>query len=179
MRGEMSPKRIDRFRACGLPRGRFLRHDGNRQHHEHADRGARHDDDRQRPHPGHLRRPRRPGTPCGKAIMDLHDRNILPRDIMTQAAFENALAVDMASADPPTPACIFRRSPPRRAWSSVWPIFRRRRTVCRTWFCSSRPGSTSRCDFYNAGGVAGLMKELLDHGLVHAECHDRIRPQHG
>lgn len=33
---------------------------------------------------------------AGRRIMDLHNRNILPRDIMTFAAFQNALAVDMA-----------------------------------------------------------------------------------
>ena len=33
---------------------------------------------------------------AGRLIMDLHARNILPRDILTHAAFANALAVDMA-----------------------------------------------------------------------------------
>ena len=33
---------------------------------------------------------------AGQAIMQLHNRNILPRDIMTIEAFENAIAVDMA-----------------------------------------------------------------------------------
>ena len=33
---------------------------------------------------------------AGRQIMELHDRNICPRDIMTLEAFENAIAVDMA-----------------------------------------------------------------------------------
>ena len=33
---------------------------------------------------------------AGRLIMDLHAKNILPRDILTPAAFQNALAVDMA-----------------------------------------------------------------------------------
>lgn len=36
------------------------------------------------------------GKLAGMAIMDLYKKNIRPRDIMTQEAFENALTVDMA-----------------------------------------------------------------------------------
>lgn len=36
------------------------------------------------------------GKLAGMAVMDLYKKNICPRDIMTQEAFENALTVDMA-----------------------------------------------------------------------------------
>jgi hypothetical protein len=48
------------------------------------------------PHPGRLRGPHRPGPARWQAILEIHNRNILPRDIMTPKAFENAIAVDMS-----------------------------------------------------------------------------------
>ena len=47
-------------------------------------------------HPRRVVRPAPPGQARGMQIMELVEKNIRPRDIMTEAAFHNAETVDMA-----------------------------------------------------------------------------------
>jgi dihydroxy-acid dehydratase len=108
---------------------------------------------------------------AGRHIMDLHAKNILPRDILTPAAFENALAVDMAVGGS-TNTCLHLPAIAAEAGLELGLADFSKAAARVPHLVLLKPaGRHFPLDFYNAGGVAGLMKELLDHGLVHAECH--------
>jgi len=107
---------------------------------------------------------------AGRQIMELHKQNILPRDILTPAAFENALAVDMAVGGS-TNTCLHL---PAIAAEAGLPLelaeFSKAAARVPHLVLLKPAGRHFPLDFYNAGGVAGLMKELLDHGKIHGEC---------
>ena len=107
---------------------------------------------------------------AGRQIMELHKQNILPRDILTPAAFENALAVDMAVGGS-TNTCLHL---PAIAAEAGLPLdmaeFSKAAARVPHLVLLKPAGRHFPLDFYNAGGVAGLTKELLDHGKIHGEC---------
>ena len=107
---------------------------------------------------------------AGRQIMELHKQNILPRDILTPAAFENALAVDMAVGGS-TNTCLHL---PAIAAEAGLPLdmaeFSKAAARVPHLVLLKPAGRHFPLDFYNAGGVAGLMKELLDNGKIHGEC---------
>ena len=55
---------------------------------------------------------------AGRHVMDLWEKNIRPRDIITEKAITNAIRVCMAIGAPPTPLSTFPLLPPRHAW--IW-----------------------------------------------------------
>ena len=107
---------------------------------------------------------------AGRQIMELHKKNILPRDILTQAAFENALAVDMAVGGS-TNTCLHL---PAIAAEAGLPLglaeFSNAAARVPHLVLLKPAGRHFPLDFYNAGGVAGLMTELLENGKIHGEC---------
>jgi dihydroxy-acid dehydratase len=107
---------------------------------------------------------------AGRLIMNLHARNILPRDILTPEAFRNALAVDMAVGGS-TNTCLHL---PAIAAEAGLPLdleeFRRAAERTPHLVLLKPAGCHFPLDFYHAGGVPGLMRELLDHGLVQGGC---------
>ena len=107
---------------------------------------------------------------AGRLIMALHNQNILPRDILTPTAFENALAVDMAVGGS-TNTCLHL---PAIAAEAGLPLdlaeFSKAAARVPHLVLLKPAGRHFPLDFYNAGGVAGLMKELLDNGKIHGEC---------
>jgi len=107
---------------------------------------------------------------AGRLIMDLHARNILPRDILTHAAFENALAVDMAVGGS-TNTCLHLPAIAAEAGLRL-DLAAFAQAAARTpHLVLLKPaGRHFPLDFFNAGGVPALMKELLDGGLFHGEC---------
>jgi dihydroxy-acid dehydratase len=106
---------------------------------------------------------------AGRLIMDLHARNILPRDILTLEAFQNALAVDMAVGGS-TNTCLHLPAIAAEAGLRL-DLAEFSKAAARTpHLVLLKPaGRHFPLDFYNAGGVPALMKELLDHGLIHAD----------
>lgn len=107
---------------------------------------------------------------AGRRIMDLHNRNILPRDIMTFAAFQNALAVDMAVGGS-TNTCLHLPAIAAEAGLTLGLAEFTKAAAQVPHLVLLKPaGRHFPLDFYNAGGVAGLMKELLDNGKVNGEC---------
>ena len=48
---------------------------------------------------------------AGKAVLNLLEKNIRPRDIMTKKAFENAITTCLALGDPPTSYFIYSPLP--------------------------------------------------------------------
>jgi dihydroxy-acid dehydratase len=105
---------------------------------------------------------------AGRLIMELHSRNILPRDILTWEAFQNALAVDMAVGGS-TNTCLHLPAIAAEAGLRL-DLGEFSKAAARTpHLVLLKPaGRHFPLDFYNAGGVPALMKELLDHGLIHA-----------
>ena len=107
---------------------------------------------------------------AGRLIMDLHAKNILPRDILTLDAFQNALAVDMAVGGS-TNTCL--HLPAIAAETGLrLDLAEFSKAAARTpHLVLLKPaGRHFPLDFFNAGGVPGLMKELLDNGLFHGDC---------
>ena len=108
---------------------------------------------------------------AGAAIRMLLERDIKPRDIMTRAAFENAMVVVMAlggstnavlhliamarAVDVPLTIDDFQTVSDRDAVS--WPI-------------SSPAASTCMEDLHNVGGTPAVMKYLLEKGLLDGDC---------
>ena len=106
---------------------------------------------------------------AGRLIMELHARNILPRGILTREAFQNALAVDMAVGGS-TNTCLHLPAIAAEAGLRL-DLAEFSKAAARTpHLVLLKPaGRHFPLDFYNAGGVPALMKELLDHGLIHGD----------
>jgi dihydroxy-acid dehydratase len=102
--------------------------------------------------------------------MELHAKTILPRDILTPEAFQNALAVDMAVGGS-TNTCLHLPAIAAEAGLTL-DLSEFSKAAARTpHLVLLKPaGRHFPLDFYNAGGVPGLMKELLDNGLLHGDC---------
>ena len=102
--------------------------------------------------------------------MDLHRKNILPRDILTSAAFENAIAVDMAVGGS-TNSCLHLPAIAREVGLEIsMELFSRISEKTPHLTLLKPAGRYFPRDFYEAGGVAALMNELSRHGLIHREC---------
>jgi dihydroxy-acid dehydratase len=107
---------------------------------------------------------------AGRKIMELHAQNTLPRDILTPAAFRNALAVDMAVGGS-TNTCLHLPAIASEAGLELGlPDFSRAAAEVPHLVLLKPAGCHFPLDFYNAGGVAGLMAELLEHGLIQPDC---------
>jgi dihydroxy-acid dehydratase len=106
----------------------------------------------------------------GHRIMDLHRENLLPRDIMTLPAFENAIAVDMAVGGS-TNSCLHLPAIAREVGLEIsMDLFSRIAEKTPHLALLKPAGQHFPKDFYEAGGVAALMNELSRHGLIHLEC---------
>jgi dihydroxy-acid dehydratase len=102
--------------------------------------------------------------------MELHAKNILPRDILTPAAFQNALAVDMAVGGS-TNTCLHLPAIAAEAGAALGlEEFTAAAGRVPHLVLLKPAGRHFPLDFYNAGGVAALMKELLDHGKIDGQC---------
>jgi len=107
---------------------------------------------------------------AGRQIMELHAKNILPRDILTPAAFRNALAVDMAVGGS-TNTCLHLPAIAAEAGGRLDLTEFTEAAAKTPHLVLLKPaGRHFPLDFYNAGGVAGLMKELLGSGLIDGNC---------
>ena len=106
----------------------------------------------------------------GRRIMDLHRKNILPRDILTSAAFENAIAVDMAVGGS-TNSCLHLPAIAREVGLEIsMEVFSRISEKTPHLTLLKPAGRYFPRDFYEAGGVAALMNEMSRNGLIHREC---------
>lgn len=107
---------------------------------------------------------------AGHLIMQIHQKDIKPRDIMTMEAFENAIAVDMAIGGS-TNTCLHLPAIAREMGIEL--------TMDRFADIAQRTphltllkpaGKYFPRDMYEAGGVAALMNELNRHGKIHPSC---------
>ena len=106
---------------------------------------------------------------AGMQVMELLKKDIRPRDIMTEKAFENALAMDMALGCSTNsmlhlPA-IAKEAGVRINLDIANNISRRTPNLCHL----APAGDTYMEDLENAGGVYAVMKELTKKGLLHTD----------
>ena len=98
------------------------------------------------------------------------ERQILPRQIVTRDAIENAVSVVMAVGGSTNAVLHFLAI--AHAAGVPWTIddFERIRKRVPV-LCDLKPsGRYVATDLHRAGGVPQVMKMLLDHGLMHGEC---------
>jgi dihydroxy-acid dehydratase len=107
---------------------------------------------------------------AGFAIMNLIDKNICPRDIITQKAFENALSIDMALGCSTNSVlhlpAIAHEAGIEFSLDLVSEISAKTPNLCRL----SPAGPYFMQDLYRAGGVQAVMAELLKAKLIDGEC---------
>jgi dihydroxy-acid dehydratase len=106
----------------------------------------------------------------GHFIMELHKSGILPRDILTEKAFQNAIAVDMAIGGS-TNSCLHLPAIAREVGIELTMDHFSSIAEKTPHLALLKPaGQHFPFDLYEAGGVAAIMRELSRHGLIHPEC---------
>ena len=105
-----------------------------------------------------------------KALLNMIEKNILPRDIMTREAFENAIAVVMAvggSTNAVLHLLAIAHSTGVPLSMDDFEVIRKKIPV----FCDLKPsGKYVAIDLHHAGGIPQVMKMLLNAGLLHGNC---------
>lgn len=105
----------------------------------------------------------------GRMIMKLVEKGIKPRDILTQEAFANAVAVDLALGGSSNTALHL----PAIAWAAglKLPLETFNEIGAKVpHLCSMSPGGEHHIeDLWMAGGVEALMSRLLAAGLLNGE----------
>jgi dihydroxy-acid dehydratase len=106
----------------------------------------------------------------GRAVVDLVDRGITARQIMTKEAFENAIAVTMALGGSTNAVLhLLAIAYEARVDLDIEDFNRVGRRVPH--IADTKPhGRYHMIDVDRVGGVPTLMRELLDGGLLHGDC---------
>jgi dihydroxy-acid dehydratase len=107
---------------------------------------------------------------AGQAVMHLLEQQITPRKIMTEAAFKNALTVDMALGCS-TNTVLHLTAIAREAQIHI--ELNQINEISKTTphLCSLSPGGKHHLqDLNRAGGVSAVMKELSGAGLIDGDC---------
>ena len=103
---------------------------------------------------------------AGMAIMPLVEKNICPRDILTPAAFRNALHVDMALGCSTNSVlhllAIAHESGVELDLNMINEVSALTPNLCHL----APAGHDFMVDLYDAGGIQAVMKQLLDAGLL-------------
>lgn len=103
---------------------------------------------------------------AGMAIMDLVERNVCPRDILTEKAFRNALHVDMALGCS-TNSVLHLLAIAHEAGVHLDLNMINEVSAVTPNLCHLAPaGHHFMVDLYEAGGIQAVIKELLDAGLL-------------
>lgn len=106
----------------------------------------------------------------GMKIMALFQKNITPDKILTQKAFENALAVDMALGCS-TNTVLHLKAIAHEAHVDVNLNLINEVSKKIPHLCSLSPGGEDRIEDLNAaGGIPAVMKELADHDMLDLSC---------
>ena len=106
---------------------------------------------------------------AGMQVMKLVEQNLCPRDILTPAAFENALATDMALGCSTNSVlhllAIANEAGVPMDLATINAVSAKVPNLCHL----APAGPTHIEDLYAAGGVQAVMKQLADTGLLHTE----------
>ena len=107
---------------------------------------------------------------CAETLMSMVKHNILPRDIMTRKAFENAIAVIMAiggSTNAVLHLLAIAHSADIELTIDDFESIRKKIPL----FCDLKPsGPYVAVDLHHAGGIPQVMKMMLNAGMIHGEC---------
>ncbi len=106
----------------------------------------------------------------GRAVMALLEKGLRPRDIVTREALENAATVVAATGGSTNAAlhlpAMAHEAGIRFTLDDVAAIFKR-----TPYIADLVPGGKyNAADMFDAGGVAVVIKELLDNGLLQGDC---------
>lgn len=107
---------------------------------------------------------------AGKAILNLLEKDIRPRDIMTREAFENAMVIIMATGG--STNAVLHLIAMARAVNVPLSIDDFQAVSDRIPFLADlKPsGKYVMEDLHNVGGTPAVMKYLLDAGLLNGDC---------
>jgi len=107
---------------------------------------------------------------AGKAIRNLLEKDIKPRDIMTRAAFENAMVIIMALGG--STNAVLHLLAMARAVDVILTIDDFQSVSDRIPFLADlKPsGQYVMEDLHNVGGTPAVMKYLLEQGLIDGDC---------
>ncbi|WP_078596295.1 dihydroxy-acid dehydratase [Evansella clarkii] len=109
-------------------------------------------------------------TEAGKAVMNLLDKGITPKDIMTKQAFENAITVVMALGGSTNAVLHLLAIAHTVDVDLELDDFERIRERVPHIADLKPSGRYVMEDLSEIGGVPGVMKLLLEKGLLHGEC---------
>ena len=107
---------------------------------------------------------------AGMRVMDMLERNIRPRDIVTPDAVANAVAVDMALGCSTNTVlhlpAVFGEAGLNLGLEIFDAVSRKSPNLCKL----SPAGKYFMVDLDNAGGIPAVMTELDKLGLIHKDC---------
>ena len=107
---------------------------------------------------------------CAQTLMNMIKQNILPRDIITRKAFENAIAVIMAiggSTNAVLHLLAIAHSADVELTIDDFESIRKKIPL----FCDLKPsGQYVAVDLHHAGGIPQVMKMMLNAGMIHGDC---------
>lgn len=107
---------------------------------------------------------------AGKRVMVLVKEDIRPRDIMTQEAFMNAIAVDM-SIGGSTNTVLHLPAIAHEAGIALKLEMFDEISAKTPYITKLSPGGKHHMqDLNEAGGISAVMKELTKNGVLHTEC---------
>ncbi|GAB6144735.1 dihydroxy-acid dehydratase [Desulfocicer niacini] len=107
---------------------------------------------------------------AGMAVMELYRKDIKPLDILTEQAFRNSLAVDMALGCS-TNTVLHLKAIAHEAGLDIALELINEISKITPHLCSLSPGGKDHIvDLYHAGGIGAVMKILLEQGLVQGDC---------
>ena len=107
---------------------------------------------------------------AGYAVMDVLEKNIRPRDIMTEEAFRNALTMDMALGCS-TNSMLHLPAIAHEAGVKLDVNIANEISANTPNLCHLAPaGHTYMEDLNEAGGIYAVMKEISKLGLLHLDC---------
>jgi dihydroxy-acid dehydratase len=107
---------------------------------------------------------------AGAAIRNLLEKDLKPRDIMTRRAFENAIVTIMALGGS-TNAVLHLIAMARTVGIDLTPADFQKTARRIPYLADLKPsGKFVQEDLHSVGGTSGLMKYLLDKGLMDGDC---------
>ena len=107
---------------------------------------------------------------AGMQVMSLLQKNIRPRDILTEKALENAVTTDMALGCSTNSAlhllAIAHEAGIKMDLHMINEISEKTPNLCHL----APAGHHHMQDLLQAGGISAVMKQLLDAGMIHGDC---------
>ncbi|ELK47025.1 dihydroxy-acid dehydratase [Halobacillus sp. BAB-2008] len=107
---------------------------------------------------------------AGELVIELLEKDIYPRDIMTKEAFENAITVVMALGGSTNAFLHLLAIAHSAGVDLTLDDFERVRQEVPHIADMKPSGKYVMQDLYEAGGVPAVMKLLLEEGLLHGDC---------